>query len=229
MENRKADILNTLKQKASTKQEVFALTEKHFEVLKQGLAGLCGELRTEVDEFDKRISVGYKSRSKYEAQLKFGGDTLVFNMHTNIFLFDSSHHLQRTKYVQEDPMRGYCGIINVYNFLSDSFRYQRLNDAGYLIARIFVNKDGHFFVEGKKRLGFLFSQFDRQEINSEKLIEIVEECMRFSLDFDLYTPDFERVKLVSLHQILELSNNIKLRTEKRLGFEFNAQDKDVID
>jgi len=34
---------------------------------------------------------------------------------------------------------------------------------------------------------------------------------------------------VSLHQILELSNNIKLRTEKRLGFEFNAQDKDVID
>lgn len=229
MENRKADILKALKQKASTKQEVFDITEEYFELLKQGLVGMSAELRAEVDQFDKRVGIGYKSRSKYEAQLKFGGDTLVFNMHTNIFLFDSSHHLQRTKYVREDPMRGYCGIINVYNFLSDSFRYQRMNDAGYLIARIFINKDRHFFVEGKKRLGFLFSQFDRQEINSEKLIEIVEECMSFSLDFDLYTPDFDRVKLVSVHQILELSNNIKLRTEKRLGFEFSALDKDILD
>ncbi len=229
MNNRKSDIVNTLRQKASTKQEVFAHTEEFFELLKRELNKLSGDLKSEVDQFDRRINIGYKSPSKYAAQLKFGGDTLVFNMHTNVFLFDSSHHLQRTKYVREDPMRGYCGVINIYNFLSDSFRYQRINDAGYLIARIFINKDKHFIVEGKKRLGFLFSQFDKQVLTAKKLLEIVEESIQFSLEFDLYTPDFERVKLVSLHQILELSNNIKLRTEKRLGFQFSAEDEDIVD
>jgi hypothetical protein len=43
---------------------------------------------------------------------------------------------------------GYFGVVNVYNFLSDSFRYNRERDLGYLVARIFLNKEGHFFVQG---------------------------------------------------------------------------------
>ena len=45
-------------------------------------------------------------------------------------------------------------MINIYNFLSDSFVYDRERDLGYLVARVFLNKEGHFFVQGKKQLGF---------------------------------------------------------------------------
>ena len=44
--------------------------------------------------------------------------------------------------------RTYCGVINMYNFLSDSFKYNRENDLGYLIGRMFINKE-NTFVEGK--------------------------------------------------------------------------------
>jgi hypothetical protein len=229
MSERREQIIHTLQQKTSTKQNVFALTEEFFEHLKTQLAAMSAEMRQVVDQFDDRINIGFKSKSKYEAQFKFGGDTLVFNMHTNVFMFDKAHHLRRMQYMKEDEMRAYCGIINVYNFLSDSFRYQRLNDAGYLIARIFINKEGHFMVEGKKRLGFLWNRIDKDELTADKLVEVVEECIQFCLDFDLYTPDFERVKLVSLNQILELSNSLKLRTDKRLGFQFSAKDKEITD
>ena len=46
-------------------------------------------------------------------------------------------------------MRSFCGVINIYNFLSQTLlKYNRLNDAGFLIASVFINKDYHFFVEG---------------------------------------------------------------------------------
>ena len=74
-------------------------------------------------------------------------------MHTNIFDYQSNHQICKTKYVQQDLMRSFCGIINIYNFLSDSLKYNRMNDSGFLISRIFINKDKHFFVEGDKEMG----------------------------------------------------------------------------
>jgi len=34
-------------------------------------------------------------------------------------------------------------MISIYNFLSDSFKFNRVNDIGYLIARVFTNKENH--------------------------------------------------------------------------------------
>ena len=227
--SRKKEIIQTLERKAFTKQKVFALTDDYFNQLKLILAKLCEEYRNDLDgeEVKKKVEIGFKSRSKYEAQFKFSGDTLVFHMHTNVFRFDEQHRLWQSSYLREDELRAYCGVINIYNFLSDSLKYNRMNDAGYLIGRIFINKDGHFFLEGKKQLGFVFNRFDQDKLNKENLREIVEACIMFSLDFDLYTPKFERVQMVSVNQILELGNNLKLRTEKRLGFEFNFRNKDT--
>ncbi len=225
MEERRKKILTTLKEKSSTKQDVFDLTTDYFEQLKDILSVICRDYREEIDPIDPRISLGFKSRSKYEAQFKFGGDTLVFHMHTNVFMFERSHPMWQTSYIKEDYLRSYCGVIHVYNFLSDSFKFNRVNDAGYLIARIFINKDNHFFVEGKKRLSFLYNHFESDILDRNKLLEVVEECIQFSLDFDMFTPNFERVKFVTLAQIQELSKNLKLRTDKRLGFEFSARDK----
>jgi hypothetical protein len=119
-------------------------------------------------------------------------------------------------------MKSYCGVINIYNFLADSFKYQRVNDLGYLIARLFVNHEQHFFVEGKRQLGFLYNDFANAVITPEKLQDIVETTIAYCLDFDLFTPPFDEVKVISLGQLEDESSMMSLKTGKRLGFRFQA-------
>jgi hypothetical protein len=57
-------------------------------------------------------------------ELKVAGDTIIFHMHTNVFKLDQSHSLWKTSYLGEDELRGYFGVVNMYNFLSDSFKLQ---------------------------------------------------------------------------------------------------------
>ena len=79
-------------------------------------------------------------------------------MHTNTFYL-KNHHIWNSSYVKEDKYRAYCSVINVYNFLSDSFKYNRVNDLGFMIGRIFINKEKHFFTEGNGRMSFLLIIF----------------------------------------------------------------------
>jgi len=146
-------------------------------------------------------------------------------MHSNVFDFPPNHQVSNSKYVKEDNLRGFCGIINIYNFLSDSLKYNRLNDEGILIGRIFINKDNHFFVEGDKELGFLFDDFANQQMNSDMLDQIINVCMVYTLNFDLITPNFQDVNRVNVHQILDMNNSHKLRTSKSLGFKFSHENK----
>ena len=64
------------------------------------------------------VEVKYLPKGDFEVQIKFSGDILIFHMHSNIFDFPSSHHIHSTSYVEEDKMRSFCGLINIYNFLS---------------------------------------------------------------------------------------------------------------
>ena len=169
------------------------------------------------------MQVIYSSDGDFESKLKFSGDTLLFHMHSNVFDFPNSHPIHKTKYVKQDKLRSFCGVINIYNFLSDSFKYNRMNDAGYLIARVFINKDKHFFVEGDKQLGFLFNDFVNQQINTDQIDKIINETMVYALNFDLQTPNFNDVKVVSVHQILDMNNNQKLKTAKRMGHKFSFE------
>ena len=43
------------------------------------------------------------------------------------------------------------------------------------------------------------------------------------MDFELLTPPFNDVQVVTLHQIKEMSQNMKLKTAKRLGFRFSNE------
>ena len=52
-------------------------------------------------------------------------------MHTNIFDFDSEHKIHKTKYVKEDNLRSFVVLLIFIIFLSDSLKYNRLNDAGF--------------------------------------------------------------------------------------------------
>jgi len=215
------NILKLLADKSSTKQKVYQITKEVFADLQEMLSAKSNRLNTVIS--DPYVDVLYEESGDFDAKLKFSGDTLLFHMHTNVFTFESSHQIHKTSYVQEDRMRSFCGVINIYNFLSDSLKYNRLNDAGFMIARVFINKHRHFFVEGDKELGFLFNDFMNQKINKDHLDNIINSAMQYSLNFDLEVPSLNDVKIVSVHEILDINNNHKLKTSKRLGYKFSYE------
>lgn len=223
--NQRQQIVNTLKTKSVLKQDVYDLTLSNFELFKRVFKELRDDLIQQVSKAEQRVKVEYTEKGQFEAVLKVAGDVLIFNMHTNIFDFDKSHAIWKSSYVQEDSGRAYCGMITVYNFLSDSLKYNRLNDVGYLIARIFINKDGHFMVEGKKKLGFLFNDFAHSKIDKQQVTSIVEAIIIYCLEFDLLTPPFDSVKQVSVSEMLELSSNMHVKTGKRVGFKSQSDEE----
>jgi hypothetical protein len=143
-------------------------------------------------------------------------------MHTNIFEFSRDHEVMKTPYIREDKLRSYCGVIHIFNFLADSFKYNRLNDIGYLIGRLFINKELHYFIEGKREVGLLYPNFATSVVDEQSIRKIVESAIEYTLNFDLLTPAFDSIKEVSVDEIQTTSDNIKLKTGKRLGFKFQA-------
>jgi len=220
-----AEILKLLKEKSATKQLIYRNTKEVFDdlvvSLKSKEKSLTSLLKNEVEN----VELEFKSNGLFDVQLKFAGDTLLFHMHSNIFDFPPTHEIFKSKYINSDKTRSFCGVINIYNFLSDSLKYNRLNDEGVLIGRIFINKEKKFFVEGDEGLGSLFKEFSKKEINSESIEEIINACMIFTLNFDLCSPNFNDVRLVSVHHLLTMSMNQKIKTSKRLGYQLSNHEK----
>ena len=184
---------------------------------------VCFRRMNDVSQIDQHVEIKYTDKGEFEIELKFSGDTLIFHMHTNTFFFDKSHQIWNSSYVKKDEYKAYCGVINVYNFLSDSFKYNRTNDLGYMIGRLFINKEKHFFTEGNGRMNFLYNNFQNDILDKPILKNIVHELMLHAMDFELVTPPFKDVQVVSLHQINQMSQNMKLKTAKKLGFKFSNE------
>lgn len=220
-------ILNTLIEKTAIKKQAFNNTLECLNLIKDTLKEIATEYNASLEDKGCEPLLEYKDRGIYELEFKIAGDMIVFNMHTNIFDFDKSHNIWKMAYVQKDPTAAYCGVINVYNFLADSYKYSRLNDIGYLIARIFINKEQHYFIEGKRQLGFLYDNFDKSVISPADIRKILESTLLFTLDFDLLVPEYDQVNMLTVAQMKENINNSKTQTAKRLGFKFNADNDDV--
>ena len=135
-------------------------------------------------KLDRRVRLEYRDRGKFEAQLQVANDILIFQMHTDVFEFDANHLIWQNPYVQSDRENSYCGLINIYNFLSDSFKFNRNADEGYLIGRIFINRERRYFVEGKQQTSMRAMNFGKAEIDREALIGILEPAIWFALQFD---------------------------------------------
>ena len=216
-------IINKLTKKAATKQEVYRVCKSIFDMLKEVINELSEELSKIVLPLDKHVKILYTNKGEFEIELKFSGDILIFHMHTNTFLFDKNHHIWNSNYVKEDKFRAYCGVINIYNFLSDSFKYKRVNDLGFMIGRLFINKEKHFFTDGNGKMSFLYNNFQNDILDKNKLKNIVSELMLYAMDDELISPPLTEVQVVSLHQINQMSQNMKLKTAKKLGYKFNSE------
>ena len=218
-------ILATIINKSTLKQHIFDNTFTTFNELKDVLFEIASELDDDLDgKLDKRVRIEYRDRGKFEAQLQIASDLLIFQMHTDIFEFDSNHIIWQNEYVQAERDNSYCGVINIYNFLSDSFKFNRNADEGYLIGRIFINREKCFFVEGKRQTLVRPMAFGQNKITREALVAIMESAINYAINFDLLMPPYEENKRVTVDQFNTKMDNSKFVTGKRLGYDFNVDD-----
>jgi hypothetical protein len=223
-DEKKLSIINTLKEKSLLKQKVYDNTLEAFLNIKDVLKNMAKEVNSNLEGFDTRIRLEYNDRSNFDAQLKVAGDILLFSMHSNIFQFDREHPAWKTAYIQKNKFNAYSGIINIYNFLADSFKYSRQDDLGYLIARIFINHEKQYFVEGKRQMGMLFTNYGSEEISKQSLQLIISTAIQYALEFDLLVPPYDTVKIASVGQAEAKIQHSRVITGKRLGFQFNSDD-----
>ncbi len=217
-------IIEALSLKSGVKQLVYANTIAAFNTLKEILVNITNDFNDQLSNTNERVSLEFSDKGVFVAQIRVAGDILIFSMHSNIFEFDRENKVWESPYLKEDPLNSYCGIINIYNFLDDSFRYQRLDDLGYLIARIFINRNNHIFVEGKRQTGYQYKTFGKTKITKSILRKIISRAMGYALAFDLLVPPYENVKIATVRQLSEKMNISQLKTGKRLGFQFNSDD-----
>ena len=218
-------ILDTLVRKSTLKQKVFDHTFAVFNLLKETLLEMASELDDQLDgRLDRRVRIEYRDRGKFETQLQIASDLLIFQMHTDVFEFDANHAIWQCPYVQSDRDNSYCGVINVYNFLSDSFKFNRNADEGYLIGRLFINGEERYFVEGKQQTSLPAERFGERKIDREALVTILEEAIAFALSFDPYMPPCTENRRVTVDQFNTKMDNSKFVTGKRLGYDFDVED-----
>ena len=218
METKLETIKKLLLEKSSAKQLAFRNTKQAFSTLKDLMKSITLHLSSEVYEVDNSIEIKYYDKGDLEAHLKFSGDTLVLMMHTNVFDFEPNHFMHQNDYIKQDPLREFCGMIQIYNFLADSLKYNREGDLGYLVGRIFINKDKHFFLEGKRPLSFLYTDIACCELNEDTLKNVLLESMQYCLNFDLMAPPLELVNYISVEQKNLMSFSGGIPTSKSVGF-----------
>ncbi len=215
-------ILHTLIEKGPVKVEVYHKTEAAFNNIKTILINLESQLQTAMNNVDKRVGIKFSERGTFDLEFKISDDILIFSMHTDTFTFPDGHQLWKSSYVNEQKTRSYCGLISIYNFLTDSLKYQRVNDIGVLIGRLFVNSENHFFVEGKRKLGFLFNDFESDLLTEQRIRDVIENAVLYSLNYDIITPSYEQVKMISVQELMEKNLSSVVSTGKRLGFKLQS-------
>jgi hypothetical protein len=223
----KSLILTTLKDKAVVKQKAYGNVLQTFVLLKETISDLIKEYNETLKTNKSSFLFEFNDKGSTECELIYSTETLVINVQPNVYEFDRSHSIWTNSYLQDNPLNSFSGIISIYNFLSDSYKYNRSEDLGYLIARIFVNREMHYFVEGKRQLGFLYNDFANSKVNKQELKNIIESAILYSLDFELLVPNYDDVSIVSVDQMRDKVSKSKIQTGKRLGFQFYRDDANI--
>ena len=64
-------------------------------------------------------------------------------------------------------------------------------------------------------------------MDKEIIEKIIESAILYSLDFDPFTPPFESIPEISVREVLDAGLQSRMPTGKRLGFQFEAGDKEI--
>lgn len=219
------DVLTRIRQilenKSSAKQVTYKNLLKAFGVLADESKRIVDDLTGKLAAKDEDVTIDFIEVNEHEFQVKLAGDLLIFVLHTNIVTFEETHVAMQQPYFKENEINRYFGQIMAYNFMSDSVRFNRVNDPGYLVARILINHENRFLVEGEGRLGFLFKQISTKPLDTSELNQIVQHSLTTAIENDLMAPPFPQVRFITLHQKMEKTS--ELGAGQKIGFRMNYQ------
>lgn len=212
-------IQRLLESKSTAKQITYKNLLTAFEILSKESKRIVDELKKKVRPGDADVTVDFKVINEHEFHVKLAGDLLIFVLHTNVVTFDDQHAVMKSTYIKENEVNRYFGQLMIYNFMSDSIKYNRLNDPGYLIARIVINHESRFLVEGDRQLGFLFNTISEKPIGESDLNAIVKLCLTTAIENDLMAPPFPQVQFITLFQKSEKTQ--ELGAGQKIGFKMS--------
>jgi len=213
-------IFDGLKQKSTAKQAIYRNTLATFDTLRKVTQELVVELSRKITPVDSTVVIEYRPVNDMEFHIRFSGDLLVFVMHSNIVTFPDDYGPMPTKYVEEDFRRRFFGHIMAYNFMADSIKYQRMNDPGYLVGRLLINIDNHYFLEGVQQLELPDNDMSDNKITADALKLFVESAMIAAVNNDLIAPPLDDIQKISVKQKLE---NQQVSRPSKVGFSFSHE------
>ena len=202
-QNLSTHIARLLLSKSSAKQTTYQNLCNAFASLKESAIALVEEINAKTQAKHPEITVQVDEIGEKEFRLKVAGDLLIFHLHTNIITLGDEYSYNKSDYVAEDPNRKYLGQINIYNFMADSLKYNRLNDPGYLMCRFLINHENRFIVEGDRQINFMFEALSMKPLEKMDLDMIIQMILVQAIETDLVVPAFPDIRELTLHEKLE--------------------------
>jgi hypothetical protein len=215
-------IKNLLENKSTAKQATYRHIVNAFAIITNEAKHVVDELQRRAHPNDQDVTVEFNVISEHEFDVKLAGDMLIFVMHTNIVTFEDSHAIMTEEYIKQNDVNRYFGQIMIYNFMADSLRFNRSNDPGYLLARLLINHDNRFFIEGEKELAE-YNKISTQPITEDILRHMVKIVLKMAIENDLIAPPFTQVKSITLHQKRE--HTPELGGGQKIGFRMSYENK----
>lgn len=211
-----------LESKSTAKQATYRHILEAFSIFSNEAKRVVDELIKRVHPEDKDVTVEFNVINEHEFDVKLAGDMLIFVMHTNVVTFDDTHPIMNEEYIKQNEVNRYFGQIMIYNFMADSLKFNRTNDPGYLLARLMINHENRFFIEGEKELAE-FNLISTDPISEEVLRKIVKIVLRMAIENDLIAPPFTEVKSITLYQ--KRAHTPELGGGQKIGFRMSYENK----
>lgn len=216
-------ITQLLESKSAAKQTTYKHLLQAFSSLSSESQRITTELKKKARLNDKDVTIEFRANNEHEFQIKLAGDLLIFVLHTNIVTFNDEHIIMKDPYVKEKEVNRYFGQIMIYNFMSDSLKFNRVNDPGYLLARLMINHENRFFIEGEGQLSTLFNKISEQPLTHETLDALVKISLAIAIENDLMAMPYPDVKFITLYQKLEHTPD--LGGGQKIGFRMSYENK----
>ncbi|MFK7954073.1 MAG: hypothetical protein AB8B73_14590 [Ekhidna sp.] len=215
-------IAELLLTKSGVKQTTYRNVCNAFKSLRKEAEKVVSEVNKKSELKDDDIELKVKKINDQEFHLKIAGDLLVFYLHTNIITLGEEYSYNKSEYVVEKPNRKYLGQINVYNFMADSLKYHRENDPGYLLARLMINNENRFIVEGDRQINFMFETVSLKEIEQTDLNVLIHLIMTQAIENDLVAPPFQSIRALTLRQ--KLASTEVVGAGQKIGFQMSSME-----
>ena len=216
-------IRSMLETKSTAKQITYKNLLDAFSILAKEANRVIDEILKKSNVGDKDVTVEFIEINEHEFHVKLAGDLLVFVLHTNVVSLAPDNPVMEDHYFQENEVNRYFGQIMIYNFMSDSFKFNRANDPGYLLARLLINHEARYIIEGNGRLGALSNKISGGPISEPELNVLIKIALTMAIENDLVAPPFPQVQFITVHQKNEKTQ--EMGGGQKIGFRMSFENE----